>query len=266
MKYRFLAFAAASVIPLYPCHAQTPPQTTAASCTKGFVGNFVAVFNPDGRTVTLKEPYAFVDSNCKRWAVPAGATVDGASIPQVFWTVIGGPFEGKYRAASVIHDWYCDRRSEPWQSVDLMFYEAMLASGVSPLKAQIMYAAVYAGGPRWSSVTVRNVRLVQIPGGVRPEDVFLHSNLPGGSEVQTLQATLAEPSVSISKASADALIASVSSAPLPLAEIERQAVKVRPAALGASCPAGSTTLYPETGSCTIYLQAPVQGSVGLPKE
>ena len=33
-----------------------------------------------------------------------------------------------------------------------MFYDGLLASGTSPLKARIMYAAVYLGGPRWKGV------------------------------------------------------------------------------------------------------------------
>jgi Protein of unknown function (DUF1353) len=44
--------------------------------------------------------------------VPAGAIVGGASIPQVFWSIIGGPFEDKYREASVIHDYYCEQKSD----------------------------------------------------------------------------------------------------------------------------------------------------------
>lgn len=107
----------------------------------------------------LLEPYSFVDHDQKTWAVPQGAEVDGASIPQPLWSLIGGPFEGKYRNASVIHDFYCDLRSEPWRAVHRVFYSGMRASGVSESRAKLMYAAVYFGGPRWSDTTVRNVNL-----------------------------------------------------------------------------------------------------------
>ena len=132
----------------------------AKSCKPRFVGPLAVVANDDGRTLTLSQRYGFVDSRCVEWAVPPQTVVDGASIPQVFWTFTGGPLEGRYRNASVIHDWFCDRRSRPWQAVHQMFYEAMLAGGVEPKKANLMYLAVYYGGPRWSQATVRNMSLL----------------------------------------------------------------------------------------------------------
>jgi hypothetical protein len=103
----------------------------------------------------LVEPFAYIDPTGERWDAPVGAVVDGASIPRFAWTAIGGPFEGSYRDASVIHDVGCVEQSRPWQAVHRMFFTAMLASGVELLKAKIMYAAVYHFGPRWSRPTVR---------------------------------------------------------------------------------------------------------------
>lgn len=96
-----------------------------------FEGDISATWGIDGRHMQLVAPIAFIDSKGVRWDVPKGATVDGASIPRFFWSVIGGPFGGKYRDASVIHDWYCDVRTRPWREVDRMFYEAMIARGVA---------------------------------------------------------------------------------------------------------------------------------------
>lgn len=115
-----------------------------------FVGDVIAKWNPDGRTMTLVEPFAYVDPSGSRWDAPKGATVDGASIPQFAWSFIGGPFEGKYRASSVIHDVACVERTRPWEVVHQAFYTGMLASGVSTTKAKVMYAAVYHFGPRWA--------------------------------------------------------------------------------------------------------------------
>lgn len=103
----------------------------------------------DGRTATLLAPFEFIDQRSKKWLAPKGVTVDGASIPQVLWSVVGSPWTGRYREASVVHDFYCDTRTEPWQSVHRVFYDAMLANGVEELQAKIMYAAVYRFGPRW---------------------------------------------------------------------------------------------------------------------
>ncbi|OQS41908.1 DUF1353 domain-containing protein [Chromobacterium haemolyticum] len=104
---------------------------------------------PDGRRMRLTQPFGYVDKDNLPWPVPVGAIVDGASIPQVLWSLIGGPLEGLYRQASIIHDYYCDVRTRPWQAVHRVFYEAMLCSGVSEPKAKIMYYAVYRFGPRW---------------------------------------------------------------------------------------------------------------------
>jgi hypothetical protein len=103
--------------------------------------------------------FGFLEADGLHWPVPPSTTVDGASIPQALWSLIGGPFEGKYRDASVVHDYYCSVRSADWKSVHLMFYRAMLVSGVAALRAKVMYAAVYFGGPRWSDMDVKNVRL-----------------------------------------------------------------------------------------------------------
>lgn len=113
----------------------------------------------DGRRVQLSEPFCYIQSNGTEWRVPEEAIVDGASIPQVLWTVMKGPFEGLYRNASIIHDWHCDLRTRPWKSVHRVFYEAMLTSGVSELRARLMYGGVYWGGPRWSETAGHNVRL-----------------------------------------------------------------------------------------------------------
>lgn len=116
-------------------------------------------FDPDGRRVRLIKKFAYVDCRDNRWEVPSEAIIDGASIPQPLWSLLGGPFEGRYRNASIIHDWFCDRRIRPWEQVHRVFYEAMLTSGVSKARAKLMYAGVYWGGPRWSLTVVQNNNL-----------------------------------------------------------------------------------------------------------
>jgi hypothetical protein len=102
-----------------------------------------------GRRIELLGPYRFTDVGDVEWIAPKGTIADGASIPQPFWSIIGGPLEGRYRNASVIHDAYCESKSRSWESVHLAFYYAMRASGVTPIKAKVMYFAVAAFGPRW---------------------------------------------------------------------------------------------------------------------
>lgn len=106
-------------------------------------------FDDNGRSAHLLEPISFFEESGREWAVPKDAWLDGASIPRPFWSVIGGPFEGKYREASIVHDRYCDVNLRPWRETHRMFHAAMLCRGVSALKARIMFYAVYRFGPRW---------------------------------------------------------------------------------------------------------------------
>jgi len=103
----------------------------------------------DPRKMRVLETINFIDSKGKIWTAPSDSIVDGASIPRFLWMVMGSPFVGLYRRASVIHDVYCVTRSEPHEAVHRMFYEAMLADGVDKEKATAMYHAVANFGPTW---------------------------------------------------------------------------------------------------------------------
>lgn len=124
-----------------------------------FIGGVAASWDLDGRHMRLLQPFGYVGPGGDEWPVPKGATVDGASIPRPVWALIGGPFEGRYRNASVVHDWYCDVRTRPWREVHRMFFNGMLAAGVSESQARLMYYAVYAGGPRWDDQAIENNKL-----------------------------------------------------------------------------------------------------------
>lgn len=104
----------------------------------------------DGRKLRLLAPLSYFDADDNRWAAPEGSEVDGASIPRVFWTLIGGPLEGRYRDASIIHDVYCVTRTRAWRDTHRAFYEAMRCSGVGEARAKVMYYAVHRFGPRWT--------------------------------------------------------------------------------------------------------------------
>ena len=103
----------------------------------------------DGRAMRLIMDVVFEDSYSITWTAPAGSRVDGASIPRIFWRVIGGPLTGRYRRASVVHDVFCMTKDRPHRMVHRMFWEAMRADGVGRIKARTMYWAVRAFGPKW---------------------------------------------------------------------------------------------------------------------
>jgi hypothetical protein len=114
-----------------------------------FVGKVAVTWDDDGRNMTLERDFTYIDPHGKPWLAPTGAVINGASIPRLFWSAIGGPFEGKFRNASVIHDTACEAQKEPWEDVHRMFYNAMRCSRVGEGQAQTMYWAVYHFGPRW---------------------------------------------------------------------------------------------------------------------
>jgi len=112
-------------------------------------GEPVTKWNPDGRTMTLLTELRYTDPHGEVWVAPVGSLVDGASIPRCLWSVMGGPFEGKYRNASVLHDVAYDEHKRPWQDCDRMFYYAMRCSGVGATESKTMYYALYKFGHHW---------------------------------------------------------------------------------------------------------------------
>lgn len=116
-----------------------------------FVGHVRVEWCDDGRNMRLLDNFAYKDPSNVTWDAPKDAVIDGASIPHAFWSLVGGPFEGRYRNASVVHDIACEKRNRPWKQVHRMFYNACRRGKVSKKKALVMYGAVYHGGPRWDS-------------------------------------------------------------------------------------------------------------------
>lgn len=131
--------------------AAPPPQG------RRYIGELILRPLDGGRLMQLVRPFGYQDAAGRRWQAPDGAYVDGASIPRFFWSVIGGPFEGRYRNASVIHDWYCAVRVRKWEDTHRVFHEAMLTSQVDPNLARLMFLAVWYGGPSWDELTRRNM-------------------------------------------------------------------------------------------------------------
>jgi hypothetical protein len=99
--------------------------------------------------MTLLSELRYTDPHGIVWVAPAGSTVNGASIPRSLWSLMGGPFEGKYRDASVLHDVSYEQHKRPWQDCDRMFYNAMRCSGVSAVEAKTMFYALYRFGHHW---------------------------------------------------------------------------------------------------------------------
>ena len=136
------------------------PANVKAGTFKGQVKVlFVDPKGPDDRNVQLLEPFGYKDSKGVDWDVPAGTISDGASIPWSLWTFIGGPYDGPYRDAAILHDYFCDQKTRTWEQVHAMFLEAALKRGTTESIAQTMYAGILYGGPRWPAPVAKKAQL-----------------------------------------------------------------------------------------------------------
>src|ERR1043166_8599109 len=106
--FRIVLTGLVAVALLSSCGGNRRPAWTMAA-TKSYKWGYYSGYpetrwDPDGRTMTLLNELRYTDPRGGVWVAPAGSKVDGASIPRSLWTFRGGPFEGRYRNASVLHD------------------------------------------------------------------------------------------------------------------------------------------------------------------
>ncbi len=107
----------------------------------------------NGRDWSLLKDFAFVDQNDKRWNADKDKfTWNGASIPLPAWVLVGSPFIGCHRKASVVHDFYYQNHvscSETRKNVDVMYYHACRAGGMGWVNANVQYYCLRWFGKRW---------------------------------------------------------------------------------------------------------------------
>lgn len=127
------------------------------------------------REYRLEEDYTFKWVN-KDWlegiTIQAGFIYDGASVPRVFWSLVGIHPDGLMRAASLVHDYLYIHKGNPpklkngygvfletpfnvrhaanlslsRKQVDDLFLRMLKASGLSWSKRNAAYLGVRAGG------------------------------------------------------------------------------------------------------------------------
>lgn len=97
------------------------------------------------RDMRLLEDFHYTHKK-KKWPAPKGSIINGASIPRVFWSLIGSPYTDDYRMASIVHDVACEPDSgESRRDADKMFYEACRDGGCGLIQARILYIGVRIG-------------------------------------------------------------------------------------------------------------------------
>lgn len=92
--------------------------------------------------VTLKD---FKKNKTYEFPVFKGFCYDGASIPRVFWRLIGSNTDPRFLIASLIHDVLCENHDyvDNDRKFSSKVFRALLReAGVSKIKAQTMYLAV----------------------------------------------------------------------------------------------------------------------------
>jgi len=97
--------------------------------------------------MVLLEDFLFEDPDGKPWKAPATFPINGASIPRQLWTLIGSPFVGNYRRASIVHDIACGDATtkEERKAADVMFFYACLAGDCKFFESAVLYVGVRIG-------------------------------------------------------------------------------------------------------------------------
>lgn len=75
-----------------------------------------------------------------------GFDFDGASIPRIFWTLIGSPTTGRYTKPACLHDALYASKLFSRKMCDDLFLEAMKAENVGCIIRTLIYNAVRLGG------------------------------------------------------------------------------------------------------------------------
>lgn len=101
----------------------------------------------DGRRFRLIAPFIYVVTfnPYEEVVVPIDFITDLASIPKMFWWIIGSP-NGRYGKPSVIHDNLYAVQIYTRQRSDEIFYDSMQEAKVSFWRRWIMYHAVRTCG------------------------------------------------------------------------------------------------------------------------
>lgn len=96
-------------------------------------------------TYVLRDELTFENSKYKVTIKP-GLLTDGASIPKVFWSIIGCPLNGRYVGSALIHDGLYASHTLSKEESDLLFLDMMKHNKVSLWRRKLMYWAVKFGG------------------------------------------------------------------------------------------------------------------------
>jgi len=105
----------------------------------------------DGKNWVLKKPFQFVcliNGELTTITAPRLMVTDFTSIPQIFQSIVGGPW-GRYGKAAIIHDYLYQSGLYPRAISDQILRLGMQVSDVEKWREFVIYYAVRSGG--WKS-------------------------------------------------------------------------------------------------------------------
>lgn len=150
-------------------------------------------FFPTARQLT------FVDAEGSTWIAPSRTLTDGASIPEIFVSIVGDPTSPEFINAAAMHDAYCGIGNEAggmyhqatWQDTHKMFYDGLVVGGTAPGIAKLMFAAVWLGGPRWeTALSLDGVPVKAKQQAMRNAKAYIESSDPDiGALIRYLELT-----------------------------------------------------------------------------
>ena len=76
--------------------------------------------------------------------LPEGYSWDGATIPRVWWSIMGHPLKQEFRLASLVHDWRCEHAKTGAERMvgDALFLELLEKAGLPRWRRIGMWVAV----------------------------------------------------------------------------------------------------------------------------
>jgi hypothetical protein len=91
--------------------------------------------------IELVADYCFAVDGKLYW-VPAGYEINGASIPRLFWSIIGSPFDPEKIPAAFAHDALYLTHAFTRSEADEVLFQLLLQAGSRLRTARTMWAAV----------------------------------------------------------------------------------------------------------------------------
>lgn len=105
----------------------------------------VLCLEDDGTTVVRTLRPLYYQTALGLVVVPENFRSDGASMPRLFWRLIGHPFQMQYLREAILHDWLY--RTQPCSRAlaDRIFYN-LLAGKVKEWRRKLIYLGLRLGG------------------------------------------------------------------------------------------------------------------------